>query len=76
MVAINLSKCMVVVMVALLALGSHSTVEAVRRDEIKGLLAGATIAETSPGAKMDPCTQCAVQCTKGCKDCIADLNIF
>ncbi len=68
---------MVVVMIVLLALGSHSTVEAIRRDEIKGLLAGAKIAETIRHTlKMDLCTQCEVSCDPNCRDCQADINIF
>ena len=69
MIASNLPKYMVVMMVLLLVLGSHSTVEAVRRDEIKALLVGAKFAETILRANMDPCTACTVQCTYSCKSC-------
>ena len=77
MIGFNLSKSIVIVMIVLLALGSHSTVEAIRRDEIKGLIDGANFAEPILRAKMDSCTSCtscSVGCSQGCNSCTADAN--
>ena len=79
MIAFNLPKCIAIMMVVLLALGSHSTVEAARRNEIKDLLSGANFAQTILRVKMEPCTSCkscAVDCTQGCKSCTTDADIF
>ena len=69
MFASTLPKNMIVMMVLLLVLGSHSTVEAIRRDEINALLVDAKFAETIPRANMDSCTACTIQCTYSCKSC-------
>ncbi len=73
--AFNLPKCMVVVMVVLLALESHSTIEAVRLDEIKHLLGGVTFGATILRAKLNDCTSCTVGCSQGCNSCTADVYI-
>ena len=69
MIASCLSKYMVTMMVILLVLGSHSTVEAVRRDEIKALVIGAKFAETILRANMNSCATCVVMCASSCKSC-------
>lgn len=67
MIASLLPKYMVVMLVMLLVLTNYSMVEAVRRDEIKGLLVGAKFAETIVRANMNACTACLVQCVFSCK---------
>jgi hypothetical protein len=79
MIAFNFTKCMVIVMAVLLALGSDSTVEAVRRDEIKSLLDGAKmdsrmLREVSFGERCKDCIPASRDV--GCKDCIPDMNFF
>ena len=79
MIAFNFIKCMVIVMALLLALESHSTVEAVRRDEIKSVLDGAKmdsrmLREVPFG---DRCIDCIPKLRDvGCIDCIPVMNSF
>ncbi|CAF0952329.1 unnamed protein product [Adineta steineri] len=82
MATFNLPKCMVIMMVLFLVLESHSTVEAVRRDEIKALLRGTKFAQNILRVKTDPlppctsCDTCTVDCSTGCKSCTTDAKIF
>jgi hypothetical protein len=69
MIGSSVAKYLIVMMVVLLVMRSHSTVEAVRRDEIKALLDGAKFAETILRANMDPCTSCTIGCSHSCKSC-------
>ena len=75
MIASILPKYIIVMMAVLLVLGSLSTIEAVRRDEIKALLIGAKFAETILRANMDPSAGCSIQCVYSCKSCTTCIAI-